>query len=681
MPGIFLKPTVLHASKLEKYLQDIFKKGAAVPVIHDYMYWRQVAFHDYIKSSSDKHDAEHTLGVAFKAADTLHGALVAQFLPNQPLFQAVGGPEFQPFVEQVNGVLDAQSKWGKWRTQLSRSLLDGVVQDLYGAIVDFKTEAKVEVALAPGGQLGTANASGIADSVTTTSSTLGYTTIERLNLFHCLWDTTVPPEELHSKGDFFAHSKATSFNELAKFLNTLGDEGYHPNLMAQLIDPESDLYKVTGISTLEGSLLGQSDANPLAVGYYRYSECGHDIQVDPHDGKLKSGTLTASEQAGAGFGTLPTVAPQFSKSLRKDQQAKMKFYNMEEVEAIAIQARTYVHTVIYFRAIPELLGIKNRSIIALPYTPMIFRVDLLNGKIVMALRILQDLHNWIPVGFAKLMDDGNPYSLHSYQERAEKFQKIGSKLVALELAAMNRVIQDRAIVDPELIDPVATMKAKGSGKILLRRQTGLAPRDITRAYHAIPFNNNGQGSMLQAAMAVSSMGNDLLGQNPVGQGQFIPGNKTNDQFAATLQGASARAYPIKVTCEDNFFYPIKFMLKANLIQYRNVANITRYVGGQPIELPQEAVSPALFELQIGDGLESPERLARQAEFAGMVTQWVQAGAGNQIDIPGALAFLGTNGYAKDFNKFRLPAPAAGVQGGGPPAAPGDAPQGPPAAAA
>jgi hypothetical protein len=395
--------------------------------------------------------------------------------------------------------------------------------------------------------------------------------------------------------------------------------------------------------------------------YWRGSESGFDAGVT-RSGELVSGSqLSLAEQAGANFGSQATAStagkiPSFDAALSESSRVRMQAYRSatlaKDADATAVATGTYFLTTIYMQAIPRLVGVNDVAAQKLPDRPTVFKILALNGVIPVSVAIEQDYHGWIPVAMTRLMDDGSAYNLHSYQERSEKYQVLGSMLVQKEMAALDRVIQDRAIYDPELIDPRSLIKAKSTGKIPLKASTGLASRDIGKAYYQIPYNNTSQGVLLQNALALGQISNNLLGQNAVGQGQFIPGNKTNEQFQATLQGAGVRSYPLKIVLADNFFWPIKFMLKCMLLQYRNVKNMTRFVGEQVQEIPPDQVKATLFELQLGDGLESPERLARDAEFRRALQDYASTGLLQELKVPELLAHLHTSAYAKNITKFR-----------------------------
>jgi hypothetical protein len=667
MASVYLTPTNIDVPRLTKYLADLQVKAGGVPLIHAIMQKRDRAYNSMLYNKGIN-NFEYGLPTAFQATDTLRAQLAGDFVTNEPLFQAVGGPELDPIIEKINGSLDAQAKYGNWRSNISTSLLDAVKYDMMATQVTFKKYKRSAFQSNNDGQL---------EQV---ERTVGYNELKRLNLYNCTWDTTVPFQEVTTKGDFFAHSEIMSFNSLMEFIDNVGEDNlYHRGFVNKLLLgskpglPDPFTIELFGPATTSGVGSGIG-------GFYRFSDLGLDAFLLP-GGSLAAGSiLTEGEIAGAQF-AFDSLAPNFNDTTKNYLKQRHAFLSIDASREVSLASRNFIHTVKYFRAIPKIVGVKipKGSLLEVPssLTSVLLRADIINSTVVLALSIVNDMHGMLPVVCSRLLDDGQMYNYHSYQERVEPYQKLGSELLSLEISAMRRSIIDRAIIDPDLIDPNRVTKSNSSGKYLLKKATGLAPRDITRAYFQIPFENVMKGQYIQSAITINSLANDLMGQNKVVQGGFVPGNKTDGQFQATLQSGQIRQYPLKITLEDWYFQPIKTILKYNILEYRNIQVVTSSLAGDDIQIPPELIDKIAFTIQVGDGLESPERLARMEQVRQEFATWIQTGLGNQINLVPLLRHLATNNYAKNFSQFAgAIQPAAPTSPGGPPTDQGSTTGGP-----
>ena len=102
--------------------------------------------------------------------------------------------------------------------------------------------------------------------------------------------------------------------------------------------------------------------------------------------------------------------------------------------------------------------------------------------------------------------------------------------------------------------------------------------------------------------AMYRMNEQAIGQNQAQQGQFVKGNKTLFEYQDIMSNASGRSQAISILLESQFFTPLKELLKLNILQYQQTANVFNREIEQVIPIDPVALRQATLEFKVSDGL-------------------------------------------------------------------------------
>jgi len=127
-------------------------------------------------------------------------------------------------------------------------------------------------------------------------------------------------------------------------------------------------------------------------------------------------------------------------------------------------------------------------------------------------------------------------------------------------------------------------------------------RPLAEAVYAFPYQDSTLSSLIPEAQAIIQMADNLKGRNQVQQGQFVKGNKTNQQFQQTMSAASGREQMLALFMEAQSFTPFKEMMKLNILQYQPAGQVysptqKAMVKIDPVKLRQ---SETVFKVTDGE---------------------------------------------------------------------------------
>lgn len=376
-------------------------------------------------------------------------------------------------------------------------------------------------------------------------------TLRRLDLYNTFWDMSVDPAKVSEDSDFAGYYEVMTTMRLRRFLDSLPENGNFNHKISQVLS-----------------------SVPAQQNYY-------------------VPRVNVSSTSGLGKG--PTNWDTFLS----DGTGGVPHTTMHEVATF------------YARIVPKELSI-IRGVPA-NGTPQIWKFVIVNGLHVVYAERRTNAHDKLPIVFGQPREDGLGYQSKSLAEELYDVQKLSSILWSMEVESTRRIIADRGLYDPSKINAADINNPGATAKIPVRNSAYGQP--LSSAYYQIPYSDPGLGSRAGIAQQLTQFANAVSGQNQVQQGQFVKGNKTNDQFDQVMQNSDARQIMMALLIEDQFFTPIKTLLKSDLLQYQSPVEVFDKETGQTVKVDSAILRDKRADFTIADGLigldklMSPELLA------------------------------------------------------------------------
>jgi hypothetical protein len=370
--------------------------------------------------------------------------------------------------------------------------------------------------------------------------------IHRWDPYNLIFDTRVLPCEMHTKGEFAGRTELMSRIQLKAFINSLPDKMTDNVVKAFESGLGSGGFESYYIPTL----------NPSA----------------PIDRKMY-GSFNWSSWAGL-----------------SDSVAKISYKDCYEV------------TTLYGRILPSDFNLK----VPAANTPQVWKFIVINGSVLVYAERQTNAHGYIPVLFGQPLDDGLGYQTKSLAENALGFQDLTSAMWNSSIAARRRAISDRGIYDPSRISSEHINNENPSAKIPVRPSAYGKP--VQDAYYPIPFRDDQSGIVMQQTDQIIRMADKVSGQNPVSQGQFVKGNKTQSEFQSVMGNANGRDQLVAMHYEAQIFTPLKEILKLNILQYQGGTQLYNRETQQQVTIDPVKLRKAVVEFKVSDGLTPKDKL-------------------------------------------------------------------------
>lgn len=371
---------------------------------------------------------------------------------------------------------------------------------------------------------------------------------KRMDLYNTFYDTSVRPKDVHKEGDFAGYVELYSANRLHRLLD-------------KLVVPEN-----------ERKAIYESGGGNAAKVY-----------------------------------TTPAIAQGANRVSPEDSAA---FFDVPESEINSRKYRKhgmYEVTKMYLRMLPSDYDLAASSGIINPKQQSIICLYVVSGSVIASAVQLTNKHNYLPIVFCQLLDEGIGYQAKSFSHNLEELQDVATALITTEIKSNRRMLTDRGIYDPFLINKKDINSPNPTAKIPMR--TSAIGRSLTEAYYAIPYEDRAIGTRIQQTGSLLSFGNDISGLNQVAAGQFVKGNKTNDQFSESMAASGQRLLALALNLEDSFFLPLKEITRSNIIQFQPVDKILSQITKQEIVISPTELKTLIPSFKVADGLIPADRIA------------------------------------------------------------------------
>ena len=265
----------------------------------------------------------------------------------------------------------------------------------------------------------------------------------------------------------------------------------------------------------------------------------------------------------------------------------------------------YEVSVHYLRICPEEFEMKGNQFPASDQV-QIWKFIFVNHQVLVYAERLTNAHGLLPILFSVPRDDGIMYQTKSDAMNARPFQYVATTMINSMIASRRRAISDRVLYDPSRIGEAQINSANPSAKIPVR--PAAYGKNISEAVYAFPYNDNQAGLLMQEMSSISSLADVTIGHNKAQQGQFVKGNKTRHEYDDIMSHAAGRDQTASIVLEDQYFTPLKMILKTNIIQYQGADSIYSRAQKTLVNVDPVALREAILEFKISDGLIPSDKL-------------------------------------------------------------------------
>lgn len=422
--------------------------------------------------------------------------------------------------------------------------------------------------------------------------------IEAVDNYNLLYDPSVPPNKLHTDGEFVAKIELKSHYWLQK----KASEGYFFNVRKALDDNES---KTT-------------------CKYYRHP---------PQEAKIDSGGGSSSE--GTDWVSILAETPGYTK------------------------ASGYELTTIYIRLNPTEFGLLDggKGLRAARNRYETWRFTILNNETIIDATHMNNIHGFLPCFLSTMNDDVMGAAQKSVGEILTPLQDFASFLVNTHVEGSRAKLYGTTIYDPTMVD----LKQIPKGEVAARvpcKPTAIG-KDIRSYIFQLNSEMDTERTMSDLEGVMGLINQFFPTQSLPSQIASID-RAVDSQVAAVQQGANRRQQKSARLLDDTLFRPMRFAMYYNILQYQpEDEEITDIFTGQPIKLNLSSLRTSNLPFIIGQGLKAIDRMAAAGMLQNVIFALIQAPQASQgLDLLGLIDYWTSMiDIDIDMKQFRVAPPA------------------------
>jgi hypothetical protein len=180
------------------------------------------------------------------------------------------------------------------------------------------------------------------------------------------------------------------------------------------------------------------------------------------------------------------------------------------------------------------------------------------------------------------------------------------------LDSKRRAVNDRAIYNPLYLNPADVNNPNPAAKIPLRNSA--YNKDMNNVYFPIPYRDEQSASFVQLAEGMYRFSNQITGNNPAKQGQFVKGNKTLREYEDVMGNSDIRNQMMAMVIEFQFFMKMKEVVKLNTLQFQEKASYLNTEEEQLVEIDPVKLRQAAVFFKMSDGMLPSDKLLSTEEL-------------------------------------------------------------------
>lgn len=500
------------------------------------------------------------------------------FLTGYPIFDITGDTSSEVAAMQLQTILGENAITASWARQLMLFFNDGLKYNLHGIEVAWEQRnvAAIETdATAP-------NSAKVKDNLWHGN------VIRRMDLYNTFFDPRVHPSEIHSEGEYAGYLQLYSRIRLKKYINDL-----FPDVPTNTVIRAFESNPSNNSNGSSGSPFAyyQPTINPFPIMQMQ-SQTGMDW-------------LSWAADIAVGPGT-----------------SGIRYSNVYEKMRL------------YMRILPADFNFD----VPAKNTPQIFKLEIINGQVVILCERQTNAHNYLPIIFGQPLEDGLDYQTKSFASNVSDLQSIASSMWNGYIASKRRLVSDRVLYDPLRVRSKDINNTDPAAKIPVR--PGAYGKPVGEAVYQFPFRDEQTNSLIQGADAVNRFADRVNNQNPAQQGQFVKGNKTLHEYEDVMGHGNSGNQTMAIMTENQVFTPAKEILLLNMLQFQQQTTLYNRSKQQQVAIKPEDLRVAAVQFKVSDGLIPVDKMIGADEFQTVLQTALQAPKiGQGIDVAGMFAYL------------------------------------------
>lgn len=430
--------------------------------------------------------------------------------------------------------------------------------------------------------------------------------VKWVDLYNCLWDTSVSPVDIPEEGEFFAHIELMTQVRLYKLIESFK------------LDPEDN-----EMVDFDEANLYTSSAQGL-TNNLQYEEPPLDEIIPDY---LNNATIENKHDwlSFAGEQSIPD---------RRKIPKSDSLYNV---------------CTFYLRLIPNLYGHTDGDSNQI----QIWRIVLVNGQYIVRVKRETNLHNLIPIGVAEPTEDSLKYNTPGNIRLITPIQKLMKQLLDRRLASLDRNIRGKTLLNGKYIKKEEYDNRAADGTIMLNALAADIP--MGQIIQELPFNDSSSNLISQELPYLGRLAEEILGINAASKGQFVKGNRTLQEYQDIMGNADSKQFTRAGIVEAQCFSIIKMIIKSNILQYATETELLDTSSGTVKHFNPADFQRALLDFKLADGLNPASQFINAQETIALFQILSVLAADNnsnyQIDIMDMLIHVLKQGKNIDLSQY------------------------------
>lgn len=541
-----------------------------------------------------------------EVAETYGSKYVTTFLGKQQIFAMTGGPDVEPEVEAFNTIMQDQQKQWSWRSNLVKVMIDAAKYNLCGAEVNWEAKKTYTLQFDPKSTGG----SNLTKALTNWSGNQ----IRHLNLYNTIFDLSVAPDEVAEKGEIAGDWNQYTQVQLKTLIDILSDD---PGTTVYLTKPDEPNFSVYTVG-FQTQFPTQSNAGSFSYINPDVIPNGDASSIVPKD--------------------IIDWASHFGGLVDKDVPNPNNCYTVAKL---------------YLRVVPSSYGVGNTPIEKSDVE--IWQIHVLNSMWILATKRMDNAHGLLPIVFGQTDVDSLDINTSGPTQVTIPYQRTAKEIMDRVLAGADRAIGDRAIYDSNYLDKTVVSSHIPDPKMPLKK-TLINGRTIDSIYKQVPFNGDAIFRLIANIDDITTAGRKAAGLNPAQQGQFVPGNRTLQEYTDTQSNAQDKPLIRALHLETTIIMKMKQIIKLNIVQYQQSAKLYNPETQSLVSIDPSKLYSARVDFAIADALMptqfmmSPNVQQQLFQLIGTAPQLFQQ---MNVDIGKMIMYIVTQSLGVPLSKFQV----------------------------
>lgn len=478
------------------------------------------------------------------------GYLDSVFLTGNPIISVGAPPQYADAALAFGTIIENNSHTAGWARNLHMMFRAGLKYSIAAAEVDWEQRRQ-------------ANIVNSGPDARTEELYWKGNVVRSLDMYNTFYDRRVNPVDVPERGDYAGYSVPITACELREYINQLGTD-VHGAIVEAAINSK-----------------WTSDHSDQTSSQFYVPNVNYD--------------LTGTDKAERANG----------------ETDWSKFFGTGETRTVGNlnYSDSYLKTVCYIRIIPEMYPGLNA---AERKTPQIWKVVIINNSVIIQMHRLENAHGMLPILFVQPLEDNLGGQSLSFAEHLIDMQDLSSAFWNAVLESKRRAVNDRAIYNPLYLNPADVNNPNPAAKIPLRNSA--YNKDLNNVYFPIPYRDDQSASFVQLAEGMYRFSNQITGNNPAKQGQFVKGNKTLREYEDVMGNSDIRNQMMAMVIEFQFFMKMKEAIKLNTLQFQERATYLNAEEEQLVEIDPVKLRQAAVFFKMSDGMLPSDKLLSTEEL-------------------------------------------------------------------